>query len=186
MTHNNLGTAYLYRIRGERADNLEQAIGHYEQALQVHPRGLPRGLGWDPQQSWGTPTVTASAASGRRTWSRPSGTTSRRCKCTRREAFPEKRWAMTHNNLGLAYSKDRIRGERAENLEQAISLLSRRWKCTPARPSLKIGPCPKTIWELPTETASAASGRRTWSRPFTTVKQALQVTPAKPTPRNGP
>ena len=36
-----------------------------------------------------------------------------------REAFLAD-WAMTQNNLGLAY-RNRIRGERAENLEQAIS-----------------------------------------------------------------
>ncbi|MEO1211846.1 MAG: tetratricopeptide repeat protein, partial [Cyanobacteria bacterium J06638_20] len=35
-----------------------------------------------------------------------------------REAFPQQ-WAMTQNNLGTAY-KNRIRGERADNLERAI------------------------------------------------------------------
>ena len=35
-----------------------------------------------------------------------------------RQAFPAD-WAMTQNNLGLAY-KNRVRGERAANLEQAI------------------------------------------------------------------
>jgi len=36
-----------------------------------------------------------------------------------RDVFPE-RWAMTQNNLAVAYS-DRIRGERSENLENAIA-----------------------------------------------------------------
>ena len=36
-----------------------------------------------------------------------------------RTAFPQK-WAMTQNNLGIAYS-DRIRGDKADNLEQAIA-----------------------------------------------------------------
>jgi len=36
-----------------------------------------------------------------------------------RERFPQQ-WAMTQNNLGIAYS-DRIRGEKAENLEEAIA-----------------------------------------------------------------
>ncbi|OLT67159.1 hypothetical protein BI334_20955 [Moorena producens 3L] len=36
-----------------------------------------------------------------------------------REAFPEQ-WAMTQNNLGIAYS-DRITGEKAQNLEDAIA-----------------------------------------------------------------
>ena len=38
---------------------------------------------------------------------------------TCRQADPE-RWATTQNNLAIAYS-DRIRGERADNIEQAIS-----------------------------------------------------------------
>jgi len=36
-----------------------------------------------------------------------------------REAFPQN-WAMTQNNLGLAYS-NRIKGDRADNIEQAIA-----------------------------------------------------------------
>ena len=36
-----------------------------------------------------------------------------------RDAFPVE-WAMTHNNLAIAYS-NRIRGDQAENLEQAIA-----------------------------------------------------------------
>ena len=35
---NNLANAYLYRIRGERAENLEQAIAHYQQVLEVMTR----------------------------------------------------------------------------------------------------------------------------------------------------
>jgi hypothetical protein len=38
MTQNNLGHAYSNRIRGERADNLEQAIAAYHNALQVYTR----------------------------------------------------------------------------------------------------------------------------------------------------
>ena len=38
-----------------------------------------------------------------------------------REAFPQD-WAMTQNNLGIAY-RNRIQGSRAENLEAAIKAL---------------------------------------------------------------
>ena len=38
MTQNNLGNAYCDRIRGERAENLEQAIAAYQQALEVYTR----------------------------------------------------------------------------------------------------------------------------------------------------
>ncbi|MFK0733932.1 MAG: tetratricopeptide repeat protein, partial [Gloeotrichia echinulata HAB0833] len=39
-----------------------------------------------------------------------------------RSAFPEN-WATTQNNLGNAY-RDRILGERAENIELAIAIYS--------------------------------------------------------------
>ena len=53
MTQNNLAIAYWDRIRGERADNLERAIAHCEQALTVRTReafpaeyrGTQRNLG---------------------------------------------------------------------------------------------------------------------------------------------
>jgi len=46
-----------------------------------------------------------------------------------RQAYPE-HWAVTQNNLALAYS-DRIRGERAENLEQLLPTSSRPWRFLP-------------------------------------------------------
>ena len=43
--HNNLGIAYWGRIRGERADNQEEAIAHFEAALTVFTRdGEARGV----------------------------------------------------------------------------------------------------------------------------------------------
>ena len=38
MTQNHLGTIFLVRISGERAANLEQAIHHYRQALEIYTR----------------------------------------------------------------------------------------------------------------------------------------------------
>jgi tetratricopeptide (TPR) repeat protein len=35
MTQNNLGSAYIYRIRGDKAQNIEAAIAAYQQALLV-------------------------------------------------------------------------------------------------------------------------------------------------------
>ena len=41
-THNNLGIAYKIRIKGDRAENVEQAIAHFELALEVSTRdGFP-------------------------------------------------------------------------------------------------------------------------------------------------
>ncbi|MFN5989193.1 MAG: hypothetical protein ACK47Q_07115, partial [Dolichospermum sp.] len=38
MTQNNLGNAYSNRIRGDKADNLENAIAAYNAALEVYTR----------------------------------------------------------------------------------------------------------------------------------------------------
>ena len=40
-TQNNLAIAYTDRIHGERAENIQQAIKHYEQALEVHTLTMP-------------------------------------------------------------------------------------------------------------------------------------------------
>ena len=45
MTQNNLANSYNDRIRGDRADNIEQAIEHYEQSLKVYtPEGISTPL----------------------------------------------------------------------------------------------------------------------------------------------
>ena len=36
MTQNNLANAYSERIRSDRAENIKQAIKHYEEALKVY------------------------------------------------------------------------------------------------------------------------------------------------------
>ena len=49
-TINNLANAYYSRIRGDRAENLEQAITYYEQSLQVRTRAaMPVDVGADYQ-----------------------------------------------------------------------------------------------------------------------------------------
>ena len=118
MTHNNLGAAYSERIRGERAENLEQAIGHYQQALEVYTREA------FPEQWAGTHNNLGNAYRSRIRGERAENLEQairhyeQALEVRTREAFPEQ-WATTHNNLGAAYG-NRIRGERAENLEQAV------------------------------------------------------------------
>jgi tetratricopeptide (TPR) repeat protein len=42
MTQNNLGTAYCWRIKGDKADNIELSIAAYTLALQVYtPEAFP-------------------------------------------------------------------------------------------------------------------------------------------------
>ena len=54
-----------------------------------------------------------------------------------REAFPQQ-WAMTQNNLAIAYS-DRIKGDKAENIEIAIDSYKLHCKLEPEKLSPKIG-----------------------------------------------
>jgi hypothetical protein len=54
-----------------------------------------------------------------------------------RDAFPEY-WAMTQNNLANAYS-NRIRGEKAENIEMAIASYTAALTVSPAMPFPNIG-----------------------------------------------
>ncbi len=75
MTQNNLANAYQQRIRGERADNLERAIAHSEQALTVYTReAFPEDWAMTQNNLAARLQPSASAASGRTTWSRRSRT----------------------------------------------------------------------------------------------------------------
>ncbi|MEQ9621668.1 MAG: tetratricopeptide repeat protein [Coleofasciculus chthonoplastes F1-TOW-03] len=118
-TQNNLGNAYSDHIRGERAENLEQAIAACELALQVYSREA------FPEQWAGMQNNLGNAYSNRIRGERAENLEQAislyelALQVYTRKAFPEK-WAMTQNNLGNAY-RDRIRGERAENLEQSIT-----------------------------------------------------------------
>ena len=47
-------------------------------------------------------------------------------------------WALAQNNLGITYA-DRIRGDRAENLERAIACYQAALKCAPARHCRSMG-----------------------------------------------
>jgi tetratricopeptide (TPR) repeat protein len=151
-TQNNLGNAYLERIRGERAENLEQAIFHYQQALEVRT----------PGQAYNRPTLSAFGGAG--IWSERFSTSSRR-------------W----NNLGNAYLETAFGASGRRIWSRRFSTTSRRWKCIPARPTRKIGPGRKTTWAKPTETAFGASGRRIWSRRFSTTSRHWKCIPARPT-----
>ena len=119
MTQNNLGNAYSDRIRGERAENLEAAIAAYRQALEVCTRqAYPSRLGRHPEQPGQCLPAIASAGSGRRTW-------------RRRLRLPAGAGGLHPPGVpgGLGHDPEQPgqclqrshRGERAENLEQAIA-----------------------------------------------------------------
>ncbi|WP_293355204.1 MULTISPECIES: CHAT domain-containing tetratricopeptide repeat protein [unclassified Microcoleus] len=121
QTKNNLANAYYSRINGSRAENLEEAIFCYQEALQVRTREAS-------PQDWATTQNNLAAAY----YSRIKGdkadniekaiasfTAALEIRTRNREDFPE-RLAETQNNLGEAY-RQRIRGEKADNIEIAIA-----------------------------------------------------------------
>ncbi|WP_141699919.1 CHAT domain-containing protein, partial [Nostoc sp. KVJ20] len=126
MTQNNLANAYSQRIRGERAENLEQAIACFQKALKV--------ITFDafPEDWAGTQNNLGLAYHDRIRGKRAENLEQaiayyqKALKVYTFDAFPED-WAGTQNNLAVAY-RDRIRGERAENLEQAIAYFQKALK----------------------------------------------------------
>jgi tetratricopeptide (TPR) repeat protein len=117
----NLGTAYQNRIRGERAENLEEAIAAYNRALQISTRE-------DFPQDWAMTQMNLGNAykdriRGERAENLEEAIAAfnRALQIYTRDSFPRE-WAGTQGNLGLAYG-DRIQGDKAENLEQAIKAL---------------------------------------------------------------
>ncbi|WP_293366907.1 CHAT domain-containing protein [Microcoleus sp. CAWBG50] len=118
-TQNNLGAAYLHRIKGDKADNIELAIEAYTKALQVYtPQAFP--------QDWaGTQNNLGNAYLHRIKGDKADNIEFAIAAYTLAlqvltpQAFPQY-WAMTQNNLGNAYCK-RIKGDKADNIEFAIA-----------------------------------------------------------------
>ena len=111
---NTLGTSSGFN----RAENLEQAIEHHQQALTIFTRkAFP--------EDWAmTQYNLAVTYNDRIRGDRANNLEQAIEHCQQaltvytHKAFPEG-WAMTQNNLAVTY-RNRIRGERADNLEQAI------------------------------------------------------------------
>jgi CHAT domain-containing protein/tetratricopeptide (TPR) repeat protein len=119
VVQHNLGNAFIQRIRGEKAENLERAIAHFEWALTVltcdgHPT------------DWATTQDSLGAAYSQRILGDMTENLERAIAhheaaltIHTRNDFPIV-WAGTQNNLAVAYSK-RVRGLTAENLERSIA-----------------------------------------------------------------
>jgi tetratricopeptide (TPR) repeat protein len=113
-----LGRMYHARMGGDRAENVERAMGHYQQALEVYTREA------FPEQ-WAMTQGNLGTAYGERIRGERAENMERAIEYCQlalevytRQALPEQ-WAGVQNNLGLAYW-NRLRGERAENVERAI------------------------------------------------------------------
>jgi tetratricopeptide (TPR) repeat protein len=119
QTQNNLATAYTYRIRGEKAENIENAIAYLTAALSVYTRDA------FPENWAATQNNLANAYSNRIRGEKAQNIELAIAYLTAalsvltRDAFPEN-WAGTQHNLAAAYS-NRIRGEKAQNIELAIA-----------------------------------------------------------------
>ncbi|MGD1938922.1 MAG: tetratricopeptide repeat protein, partial [Cyanophyceae cyanobacterium] len=104
MTQNNMAAAYYERIRGERGDNIEEAIAACQQALEVRTREA------FPEQWAMTQNNLANAYCDRVRGERGENIEEaiaayqRALEVRTREAFPEQ-WAQTQLNLGSAYRK---------------------------------------------------------------------------------
>jgi CHAT domain-containing protein/tetratricopeptide (TPR) repeat protein len=119
QTQSNLANAYSLRIKGDRTNNIEQAIFYYQEALKVRTRDA------FPEQ-WATTQNNLAAAyyytirgDKAENIERAIAFFKVALEIRNRNDYP-KEWAETNNNLGEAY-RNRILGERGENIEQAIT-----------------------------------------------------------------
>jgi tetratricopeptide (TPR) repeat protein len=135
MTQNMLGLAYKDKITGNRAENIDEAISCYQLALEIYTRA-------DFPANWAmTQNNLGLAYKDKITGNRAENIDEaiscyqRALEIYTRADFPKnwamtqhnldlfyfaQDWAMTQNNLGLAYM-DKITGNRAENIDEAIS-----------------------------------------------------------------
>ncbi|MEQ9238510.1 CHAT domain-containing tetratricopeptide repeat protein [Coleofasciculus sp. E2-BRE-01] len=118
-TQNSLGIAYLERIRGQEAENVEKAIVAFNAALEAYPREtFP--------EKWAMITMNLGKAYSDRIRGERKENQQRSISyyntavvVLTREKFSQY-WAITQMNLGCIY-RSHIRGEKAENVERAIS-----------------------------------------------------------------
>ncbi len=121
-TQNNLGAAYVDRIRGERTENIELAITAYNQSLEVYTREAFPYEWANSQNNLGIAYRNRIRGGRADNLELAIAALSQSLEVYTRDAFPYE-WARSQINLGLAYG-DRILGERADNLELAIAALN--------------------------------------------------------------
>jgi tetratricopeptide (TPR) repeat protein len=128
-THNNVANAYLDRLRGEPADNIDRAIEHFRKALRPLEKG--ESLTFEQAELVATIHQNLGLAYGDRTVGDPErnrrhaiGHLERALAIRAREAVPF-RWADSMSNLASIYLGERFRGtrERPDDVERAIACL---------------------------------------------------------------
>ncbi|GGA23662.1 CHAT domain-containing protein [Okeania sp. KiyG1] len=114
-----LAIAYCERIRGDEAENIELAIGKFEEALQLITRETEAEL-------WGQIHNSLGIAYTDRIWGDKTENLElaiayyKNALQVRTRDEEPKEWAQTQVNLAVAY-RHRIKGNKAENLELAIT-----------------------------------------------------------------
>ncbi|MEL7354110.1 MAG: tetratricopeptide repeat protein, partial [Cyanobacteria bacterium J06560_5] len=116
----NMATAYSKRIRGDRAENIENAIDAYKQSLKVRTRE-------EMPVEWALSMNNLAAAYSKRIKGDRAQNLEdaidaykQSLQVRTRKATPVD-WALSMNNLATTY-RSRIKGDRAQNLEDAIDI----------------------------------------------------------------
>jgi CHAT domain-containing protein/tetratricopeptide (TPR) repeat protein len=115
---NDLACSLLKNPNGPQAENIEQAIHHFEQALKVRTRQ-------DHPLDWAVTQNNLAIAYRDRICGERAENIEKAIQCyqgmleVRTRQVSPKEWALTQRNLTGIYYK-RIRGDRAANLEQSI------------------------------------------------------------------
>ena len=118
QTQNNLGNAYLVRVRNDQAEiNIEKAIDHFQRALEV------RTLEEFPED-WAQSQRNLAVGYAERIRGALVDNVEKAIQHFQQtlnvytfDAYPQE-WAGTQNNLGISY--DRLRDEQEENINRAI------------------------------------------------------------------
>jgi CHAT domain-containing protein len=116
--HHNIGVTLFQHIGGKRADNLEKAISHFEQALTVRKRDTSPTEWAETKHHLAVAYVERQHGDRAENVARAIEILREVQEVFRREEFPAE-WAVNQNALGNAYSRS-VYGERSENLERAI------------------------------------------------------------------
>ena len=122
MAQNSLGLAYTDRIKGDKADNLENAIKAFHGALTVAHKREASPFKWAlTQHNLGNAYARIYEVKTREVYYIENAIKAYKAalQVRTREAFPEY-WAMTQISLGRAYWYRRIKGDISENVENAI------------------------------------------------------------------
>src|SRR5262249_25386812 len=118
LLHLRLGDDYSDRRQGQRADNLEQSINAFQEALSLFRDGRYRLLWAETQNHVGIAFRHRIRGDRALNLEHAIAAYEAALMVYTRADFPTE-WSMVQNNLGIAYS-NRIRGNQAENIERSI------------------------------------------------------------------